>query len=154
MAHFAKLGLNNVVTEVIVVDNINCMTNGGIEKEEIGVEFLKGIYGHETWKKCSYNCHGGVRYDENNNPTDLPAFRANFPDPGWIYDAELDIFHHPQPYASWTLNTTTGYWEPPIERPIETDEEFAARKFYVWNEDVHQADNTAGWVLEQQDQGE
>ena len=153
MAHFAKLGLNNVVTEVIVIDNIKTMTPGGIEREDIGVEYLTGLYGHETWRKCSYNSHGGVRYDSENNPTDQPAFRANYPGPGWIYDSELDIFHQPQPYASWTLNTTTGYWEPPIEQPIETEEEFNANQRYRWNEDAYQADNSTGWILSLKEMG-
>ena len=36
MAHFAKLGLNNIVEQVVVVRNIDTMTEGGIEQESIG----------------------------------------------------------------------------------------------------------------------
>ena len=36
MAHYAELGVDNVVKRVLFIDTIKCMTNGGIEKEEIG----------------------------------------------------------------------------------------------------------------------
>jgi hypothetical protein len=32
MAHFAKLGIDNVVTAVVAMDTITTMTRGGIEK--------------------------------------------------------------------------------------------------------------------------
>ena len=51
MAHFAKLGINNEVIDILTMDTIDTMTKGGIEKEEIGVEHLKKHTGHETWKK-------------------------------------------------------------------------------------------------------
>ena len=41
MAHFAKIGLNNIVTEVLVVANRETMDSTGVEHESIGVEFLK-----------------------------------------------------------------------------------------------------------------
>ena len=47
---------------------------------------------------------------------------------GSIWDEANNIFIHPRPYASWTLNTTTATWEPPIDYPtnslrMEWDEE-------------------------------
>ena len=41
------------------------------------------------------------------------------------------------PFASWTYNTATFVWEPPIPKPDGNA---------VWDEYAHQADNTAGWV--------
>jgi hypothetical protein len=41
MAHFAKIGLNNIVTDVLVVANRETMDSNGVEHESIGVEFLK-----------------------------------------------------------------------------------------------------------------
>ena len=55
MAHFAKLGLNNVVEQVVTVRNIDTMTEGGIEQESIGVAKLVEDTGHSTWIKCSFN---------------------------------------------------------------------------------------------------
>jgi len=150
MAHFAKLGIDNVVLQVVVVDTIDCMTRGGIEREEIGVAKLVEKHGHETWKQCSYNSRGGVYYDpETNEPTSKPAFRANYPGDGWYYSSEWDIFYPPKtvPYESWTLNTTTGVWEAPLPEPNDIPEEEKALKFYMWDEDLYQSDNTQGWVV-------
>ena len=149
MAHYAKLGLDNIVTAVLTVDTIDCMTRGGIEKEEIGLEHLIKHHGHENWKKCSYNTRGGIHYDaETNKPSGKPGFRANYPGIGCYYNSEHDIFHSAKPYASHTLNTTTGYWDPPIPKPELTEAEIEARFQYVWNEAAYQEDNTTGWVLE------
>ena len=48
------------------------------------------------------------------------------------------IFHKTQPYASWTLNTTTGLWEAPIPMPNTTYTDSTGTvlsDFYAWNED-------------------
>jgi len=149
MAHYAKLGLDNIVTAVLAVDTIDCMTRGGIEKEEIGLEHLIKHHGHENWKKCSYNTRGGVHYDaETYEPSGKPGFRANYPGIGWFYNSEHDIFHPAKLYASHILNTTTGYWDPPIPKPELSEEEVAAMSYYRWDEDAYQADNTTGWILE------
>ena len=142
MAHFAKLGLDNVVTAVVAMDTITTMTRGGIEREDIGVAHLVKHHGHELWKKCSYNTRGGD-HSEGGTP-----FRANYPGIGWYYNSEHDIFHPAKPYASYTLNTTTGMWEAPLPQPELTEEEVAAMSYYRWDENSYQADNTTGWVLE------
>ena len=123
MAHFAKLGVDNIVLEVVYMDTIKTMTSGGIEKEEIGVAYLKEHHGHETWKKCSFNTFGNV-HNEGGTP-----FRANYPGIGDYYNSTNDIFHAPRPTdmngqscTSWTLNTTTGLWTPPITKPIHTND--------------------------------
>ena len=147
MAHYAKLGLDNIVTAVVAVDTIDCMTRGGIEKEEIGLAHLVKHHGHELWKKCSYNTRGGV-HSGGGTP-----FRANYPGIGWYYNSEHDIFHPARPYASYTLNTTTGMWEAPLPQPELTEAEVEAGSYYRWDEDAYQADNTQGWVLETRDAG-
>ena len=148
MAHFAKLGIDNVVTAVLAVDTIDCMTRGGIEREDIGVAHLTKHHGHENWKKCSYNTR------ENVHRLGGTPFRANYPGMGWFYNSEHDIFHPPRPtdqdgdlMNSHTLNTTTGVWEPPSNAPTLTEEEEAAFKYYRWDESAWVADNTEGWVL-------
>ena len=145
MAHYAKLGLDNIVTAVVAVDTIDCMTRGGIEREDIGLAHLVRVHGHELWKKCSYNTSGGTH---KNGGT---PFRANYPGIGWYYNSEHDIFHPARPYASYTLNTTTGMWDAPLAQPELTDEQRDAGSYYRWDEDAYQADNTTGWVLETRD---
>jgi hypothetical protein len=112
MAHFAKIGIDNMVLEVLVVNNVDCMTPQGEEREEIGVEFLKKLTGHESWKQTSYN----------------GTFRKRYAGYGYTYNSELDAFVPPKPYASWTLDNATAAWNPPT--PMPTTE----GKIYTWNE--------------------
>lgn len=138
MAHFAKLGLNNIVEQVVVVRNIDTMTEGGIEQESIGVAKLVEDTGHSTWKKCSFNTR------ENVHQLGGTPFRANFPSKGWTYDSTNDIFYEPRPTdkdgdpcTSWTLNTTTGRYDPPSAAPSYQ---------HVWDESASAwVDNSAAY---------
>ena len=134
MAHFAQLDENNVVTQVIVVSNDDTSDSNGVEVESIGVAFCQKLLGADTnWKQTSYNGNMRVRY-------------AGI---GYSYNAELDAFVSPQPFASWTLDSDTAEWVSPLgAAPALTDAEVEARSFYRWDEDAYQADNTTGWVLE------
>ena len=133
MAHFAKLDENNVVTQVIVVDNKDITDpHTGQEDEILGIAFCKKLLGG-NWKQTSYNSNMRVRY-------------AGI---GYSYNAGLDAFVPPQPYASWVLDNDTADWVSPLgAAPALTDAEVEANSFYRWDEDAYQADNTAGWVLE------
>ena len=42
------------------------------------------------------------------------------------------------PFASWTYNTATFVWEPPIPKPDGQA---------IWDEYAYQADNTTGWIV-------
>ena len=149
MAHFAKLGTNNEVLEIHVVADADTATQGGFEREDFGVVFLERLTGHVDWKMCSYNTRDGVHLLGGT------PFRANYPGVGWFYSSEHDIFHEPRPTDSdgdvcnsWTLNTTTGKWQAPIEQPTTlTDEQLEAFIYYKWDESAYQADNTTGWIL-------
>ena len=105
MAHYAQLGVDNIVTRVWTVNNIDCMTVGGIEKDEIGQAYLKEHHGDLTLVKCSYNTQKGVHVLGGT------PFRANYPGVGWYYSSKNDIFFEPipkdmngQPCLSWKLN--------------------------------------------------
>ena len=112
MAHFAKLGIDNIVLEILVINNVDTMTPQGEEREEIGVEFLRKLTGHETWKQTSYN----------------RSFRKNYAAIGYTYDSTRDAFISPKPYASWTLDENTCSWKPPTPAPTTEN------KTYSWNE--------------------
>ena len=132
MAHFAKLDENNIVTQVIVVNNDD-MTDPhtGLEDEIIGIAFCKKLLGG-NWKQTSYN----------NN------MRKRYAGVGYSYNAALDAFITPQPYASWTLDNETADWISPLgAAPALTEAEEEAGSFYQWNEEAYQADNTTGWEL-------
>lgn len=112
MAHFAKLGIDNIVLEILVINNVDTMTPQGEEREEIGVEFLRKLTGHETWKQTSYS----------------RSFRKNYAAIGFTYDSARDAFISPKPYPSWTLDENTCRWKSSI--PVPTTE----NKSYTWNE--------------------
>ena len=134
MAHFAQLDDNNVVTQVIVVGNDDITDVNGNEVESIGVAFCQRLLGADTnWKQTSYNSNIRVRY-------------AGI---GYSYNADLDAFVPPRPFASWTLDSGTADWVSPLgAAPALTAEQEAAFSHYRWDEDAYQADNTTGWVLE------
>jgi hypothetical protein len=111
MAHFAKIGLNNIVTDVLVVANRETMDSTGVEHESIGIEFLKTLTGHETWIQTSYN---GI-------------IRKNYAGVGYTYDYQRDAFIPTQPYPSWTLVEETCNWTAPVLYPTDG-------KQYSWDE--------------------
>ena len=132
MAHFAEIDQNNVVTRVIVVNDADTSDDSNVESEDIGIAFLKSKYGSDTnWKQTSFNGNIRTRYAGIN----------------FTYNESLDAFIPEQIYPSWTINTTTKDWEAPITKPTLTADEEAAGKFYDWDEDAYQADNTTGWIL-------
>ena len=107
MAHFAKIGIGNIVEKVEVVSN-NIATT-----EQAGVDFLRNLYNDQNaqWFQTSYN----------NN------IRKNFAGIGYQYDQTRDAFIAPKPYPSWTLNETTCQWEAPVAYPDDDNN-------YSWNE--------------------
>jgi hypothetical protein len=126
MAHYAQLDENNIVTQVIVVSNDDCTDENGNENEEIGIAVCKQLLGADTnWKKTSYNNNIRVRY-------------AGI---GYSYNAELDAFISPQPFPSWTLNTETADWDPPVTCPELTEAQVSTHSYYSWNEE------TGDWEL-------
>ena len=117
MAHFAKLGVGNVVETIVVVSNDIATT------EQAGVDFLNNLYNtRDVWKQTSYN--GNIR--------------KNFAGIGHKYDQTLDAFIPPNSFKSWTLNETTCQWEPPVVKPTLTEEELSQYKRYNWNEETQQ----------------
>lgn len=117
MAHFAQIDSNNIVLQVIVVSNDDIMENG-VESEEKGIQFCKNLLGQDkNWVQTSYNSN----------------FRKNFAIIGSTYRQDIDAFIYPSPFPSWTLNETTGKWEPPVPDPSsETNGQFD------WNEELQQ----------------
>lgn len=118
MAHFAKLNTSNKVVDVLVVNN-DVATD-----EAAGIAFLESLYGQEdgiTWKQTSYNTKGNVH---SGGGTPL---RKNFAYIGGFYNPIDDAFYAPQPFSSWTLNTTTYVWEAPVAYPDDDEP-------YEWNE--------------------
>ena len=124
MAHFAELDENNIVTSVLVVDNANMLDENNQESEALGITYLQNLFGADKkYKQTSYNLN----------------FRKNYAGIGYEYIETDDVFVF-QPYNSWTYNSTTKEYEPPIVKPEGT---------YHWREDLYNADTsdpkTQGW---------
>jgi hypothetical protein len=130
MAYFAKIGLNGRVITVVSVNNEVLKDSNGVEREELGVEFLNKFYGWPIWKQTSYNTHEGVH--KNNG---IP-FRKNYASIGYVYDEDRDAFILKKPYVSWVLNEQTCIWEAPVPMPNDGQN-------YIWNE------ITKNWDLQQ-----
>lgn len=105
MSHFAKV-LDGKVVQVIVAE------------QEFFDTFVDTSPG--TWLQTSYNTHG------NQHPQNKPL-RGNYASVGYIYNHQNDVFHAPQPYASWSLNQSTWLWESPTPYPTDG-------KNYNWDE--------------------
>src|SRR6056300_1370968 len=116
MAHFAKIGIGNVIERVEVVSNDVAIT------EQAGVDFLNNLYGtNDIWKQTSYNTIGG-EHKIGGTP-----FRKNYTGVGFKYDQYKDAFIPPKPFNSWILNETTCLWEAPVVYPTDG-------QVYNWNE--------------------
>jgi hypothetical protein len=89
MTYFAKV-ISGRVHEVIVADQA----------------FVdSGAVGDPTqWIETS-------KYRDDNTIRKNPAMA------GGHYDSSADAFYDAQPFPSWTLDTTTYQWQPPVPRP-------------------------------------
>jgi hypothetical protein len=112
MAHFAEIGLNNKVIQVIVINN-DVLDSDGIEVEQKGRDFCRNLFGG-TWIQTSYNGN----------------FRGTYAGPEFTYDTVNDVFYPPKPYAAWTLNNETWDWEPPTLPPQDDN-------IYEWDSDAN-----------------
>ena len=131
MAHYAKLGANNKVIGVHVVNDSDCLNADGIEDEEVGRQFLERIHNWPLWKKTSYNTIG----NKHNSGDNSKALRGNYAGIGMTYDEDNDIFISKKPYPSWVLNTAEARWQSPVGDAPELTEEEQGTHFYEWNED-------------------
>ena len=113
MAHYAKVN-NGIVEHVIVAE------------AEFFNTFVDTSPG--TWIQTSYNTHGGV-HSLGGTP-----LRKNYAGIGFTYDATLDAFIEPKPFASWILDEETCLWNAPVAMPTDG-------KDYKWNE------STTSWDL-------
>jgi len=129
MAHYAKINEENEVVGVHRVNNRALLDAEGNEVEALGVKYLNDLHGAANWIKTSYNTRGGV-HKLGGTP-----LRANYCGKSWLYSPEHDIFHPPQPYPSWTLDTVKGGWNPPVPYPDTEITEGEPRTRFTWNED-------------------
>ena len=139
MAHFAKISEDNKVLSVLYVNDSDAPT------EEAGQKYLEknNHWPAHLWIQTSYNTYG------NQHKQDGTPFRGNYAGVNFTWDETNQIFWSIQNYPSWTKNVTTASWDPPIPRPTIVDDGQDPPVWiwsYGWDEDLHQSDNTKGWV--------
>ena len=134
MAHFAKLGSNSKVIQVLTLNNGDMLNADGVEDESVGQQYLErhNNWPAQMWIQTSYNTSRG----KHKSGDASKALRGNYAGIGYTWDEDNNIFYGKKPYASWVLNTTDAQWHSPFgDAPDDlTDEEIAANTHYVWNE--------------------
>ena len=138
MAHFAKLGVNGKVIQVLTLDNKDMLNSDGIEDESVGQQYLEthNNWPAQMWIQTSYNTSG------NQHKNGGTPFRGNYAGIGYTWDEENQIFWPKKPYASWVKNTSEARWQSPIgdapaltaDQQVDNDNN-TARWSYVWNEE-------------------
>ena len=137
MAHFAKLGSNSKVIQVLTLNNGDMLNADGVEDESVGQQYLEthNNWPAQMWIQTSYNTSGGTH---NNGGT---ALRGNYAGIGYTWDEDDQIFWPKKPYASWVKNNSEARWQSPIgDAPTLTEEQTSQntadthRWGYDWNE--------------------
>ena len=144
MAHFAKIGSNSKVIQVLTLKNTDMHDADGVEDEVIGQQYLEthNNWPAQMWIQTSYNTVGGVH---KNGGT---AFRGNYAGLGYTWDEDNNIFWPKKPYASWVKHNSSVSWKSPIGDAPELTEEQTSQNTadthswtYEWNE------STTTWDL-------
>ena len=118
MAHYAFINSENIVVEVITGVN-ETETQTDTDGTVVGgsAEAWESFYASQPWH-AGFTCK---RTSYNGN------IRKQYAGIGFSYDAVADVFISPQPYPSWTLDSSYN-WQPPTPKPEDLDGEFS------WNE--------------------
>lgn len=111
MANFAQINDDDIVINVIVVGDNDCLDENGQVSEQVGIDFCRSILGQDTnWLQTG------------------EGIRKNPASHGFFYDRQRDAFIPPKPFESWIFNEETCNWDPPY--PIPSTE-----VCYYWNEE-------------------
>ena len=147
MAHFAKLGSNSKVIQVLTLDNKDMLNADGVEDESVGQQYLEthNNWPAQMWIQTSYNTVNNTHSSGDNSK----AFRGNYAGIGYEWDEDNNIFWPKKPHASWVKDTTTASWKSPIGDPpaLTTEQESqndagTNEWYYKWNEDGQSWDLT------------
>jgi len=140
MAHFAKIGMNGKVIQVLTMDNEEMKDSDGNEIEALGQQWLErhNNWPAQMWIQTSYNTSGNKHLSGD----DSKALRGNYAGIGYEWDEDNQIFWPKKPFPSWLKDTTTASWKSPIgDEPELTDEQTSQNEaqtnnwVYEWNEE-------------------
>ena len=139
MAHFAKLGANSKVIQVLTMDNDKMLNADGVEDENVGQQWLEthNNWPAQMWIQTSYNTSA----NKHSSGDDSKAFRGNYAGIGYEWDEDNNIFWPKKPFASWVKDTSDAQWHSPIgDAPALTAEQTSQNEAgthsweYSWNE--------------------
>ena len=90
MAHFAKLGANGKVIQVLTLDNKDMLNADGVEDEAVGQQYLEqhNNWAAQMWIQTSYNTSANQHSSGDNSK----AFRGNYAGIGYTWDEDNQIF--------------------------------------------------------------
>lgn len=144
MAHFAELELKTdptgftsdekyIVKRVVVVGNdipAGGTTLANHDMHEDGEFYCKKLFGGGIWKQTSYN----------------HSFRKRFAGRSMVYDPTNDVFLAQQPFASWTLNTETWLWDPPVVAPTMEQRQYTRSDSTLGNYRIEWSEANQKWI--------
>jgi hypothetical protein len=138
MAHFAKIGMNGKVLNVLTLDDNDMLDANGNSDERVGQQHLEqhNNWPAEMWIQTSYNTSA------NQHKLGGTPFRGNYAGIGYTWDDENEIFWSPKPYSSWVKDFSTATWKSPIGHPPELTSEQSSQNqakthfwMYNWDEE-------------------
>ena len=139
MAHFAKIGMNGKVIQVLTLDDKDMKNADGVEDEKVGQQYLElhNNWPAQMWIQTSYN----TSQNTHNSGDNSKALRGNYAGIGYEWDEDNQIFWSKKPYPSWVKDITTACWKSPIgDVPALTAEQISQNEAgthrwrYEWNE--------------------
>tara|TARA_R110000765_G_scaffold277041_1_gene375036 strand:- start:553 stop:1002 length:450 start_codon:yes stop_codon:yes gene_type:complete len=145
MAHFAKIGTNGKVLQVLTLNNEDMLNANGVEDELVGQQYLENNnnWPAQMWVQTSYN---SCKNQHNLGGT---PFRGNYAGIGYTWDEDNQIFWPKKPYASWVKNISEARWQSPIGDDPELTAEHISQTaaethywIYNWNEEGQSWDLT------------
>ena len=139
MAHFAKIGMNGKVLQVLTLNDGDMLNADGVEDETVGQQYLQqhNNWPAQMWIQTSYNT-GNNQHSSGDNSK---ALRGNYAGIGMTWDEDDQIFWPKKPHASWVKNNSEARWQSPIgDAPALTAEQESQNTadthgwYYAWNE--------------------
>ena len=146
MAYYAKVVTEDSVPGIGSSVAINVVTQVIVAEPDFFDTYIDNEPGR--WILTHKGMNGGVLWNPDgtkaSDQTGVGTMGYNYAGKGMLYDMDKHAFYCSRPVDakgkscdSFTLNTTTYRWDPPIARP-DTD--------VYWDEAAYQADNTKGWT--------
>jgi hypothetical protein len=137
MAHFAKIGMNGKVIQVLTLADNDMLDANNQPDEKVGQQHLEknNNWPAEMWVQTSYNT------TENTHKLGGTPLRGNFAGIGYIWDEENQIFWPRKPHGSWIKDISNAKWKAPVDAPSITAEQQTQNDagthywYYEWNED-------------------